>query len=76
MKNHLQKCLILLEKTHPIFPTFPHMGLKFRELAIKVKEKALENKGVLNVWKKWLRMLVITIRHNSPPKPQKWQSSP
>jgi hypothetical protein len=42
----LQKCLILLEKNHPRFPTFPHTAWKFRELAIKVKYKSAEKSRV------------------------------
>jgi hypothetical protein len=42
----LQKCLILLEKIYPRFPTFPHTAWKFRELAIKVKYKSAEKSRV------------------------------
>jgi len=40
------KWLILLAESYPEFPTFPHTGLKFRELRVKVKEKIPKNQGV------------------------------
>jgi len=46
MNLSLQKCLILLEKIYPRFPTFPHTAWKFRELAIKVKYKSAEKSRV------------------------------
>jgi hypothetical protein len=54
MNPSLQKCLILLEKIYPRFPTFPHTALKFRELAIKVKYKSAEKSGVFEWDEKWL----------------------
>jgi len=50
----LQKCLILLEKIYPSFPTFPHTAWKFRELAIKVKYKSAEKSGVFEEGENWL----------------------
>jgi hypothetical protein len=54
MNPRLQKCLILLEKIYPRFPTFPHTAWKVRELAIKVKYKSAEKSGVFETGEKWV----------------------
>jgi hypothetical protein len=64
----LQKCLILLEKIYPTFPTFPHTAWKFRELAIKVKYKSAEMTGVFDVARKGWNLLGIHSRQESPPE--------
>jgi hypothetical protein len=54
MNPRLQKCLILLEKFYPRFPTFPHTAWKVRELAIKVKYKSAEKSRVFDTGEKWV----------------------
>jgi len=54
MNPRLQKCLILLEKIYPRFPTFPHTAWKVRELAIKVKYKSAGKSGFFDPVEKWV----------------------